>query len=183
MGFSASCNSDIYIYIHTSPATHRQKQTKNNPKRSEIFFFFIQEGKKHKMKQCNPEKLAYYTVSWRRGIVVMDFDCYTGNCGSIPAHGDSLGKWMNLRLGQPMPCEGNWVVSPRCWQVIDIQSVYSCENMLLSLLQFNHMEIENDSLFSSKTFFFTLFLLLLTILHLYIALMMMFISKSFCWIF
>ena len=50
----------------------------------------------------------------RRGIVVMDFDCYTGDRGSVPAHGDSLGKLMNLRLGQPMPCEGNRVVSPRC---------------------------------------------------------------------
>ena len=26
----------------------------------------------------------------RRGIVVMDFDCYTGNHGSIPTHGDSF---------------------------------------------------------------------------------------------
>ena len=41
-----------------------------------------------------------------RGIVAMDFDCYTGDRGSIPAHGDSLGKLMNLRLGQPMPVQG-----------------------------------------------------------------------------
>ena len=55
----------------------------------------------------------------RCGIVVMDFDCYTGDRSSIPTHSDSLGKWMNLRLGWPMPCEGNWVVSPRCWQDIN----------------------------------------------------------------
>ena len=65
---------------------------------------------------------------------------YTGDRSSIPAYGDSLGKWMNLRLDQPMPCEGNWVVSPRCWRDIDLQSVYNCENGLLSLLQFNHIE-------------------------------------------
>ena len=82
-----------------------------------------------------------------RGIVVMDFNCYTaGDRGSIPAQGDSLGKWMNLRLGQPMPYEGNWVVSPRCWRDIDLQSVYNCENGLLSLLQFNHIEIETNFL-------------------------------------
>ena len=57
-------------------------------------------------------------------------DCYTGDRGSIPTHGDSLGKWMNLRLGQPMPCEGNWVVSPKCWRDIDLYSVYNCENGL-----------------------------------------------------
>ena len=72
----------------------------------------------------------------------MNFDCYTGDRGSIPAHGDSLGKWMNLRLGQPMPCEGNRVVSPRCWRDIDLQNVYNCENGLLSLPQFNRIEIE-----------------------------------------
>ena len=45
-------------------------------------------------------------------------------------HSDWLSKWMNLRPGQPMPCEGkNWVVSPRCWQDIDLHSVYNCENM------------------------------------------------------
>ena len=49
------------------------------------------------------------------------------------------GKLMNLRPGQPMPCEGNWVVSLRCWQDIDLHSVYNCENELLSLMQFNHM--------------------------------------------
>ena len=40
-------------------------------------------------------------------IVVMDFDCYTDDCGSIPTHGDSHGKWLNLRPGQPIPCKGN----------------------------------------------------------------------------
>ena len=45
----------------------------------------------------------------------MHFDCYTGDHDLILGYGDSLGKWMNLRLGQPMPCEGNWVISPRCW--------------------------------------------------------------------
>ena len=81
----------------------------------------------------------------RRGIVVMDFDCYTGDRGSIPAHSDSLGNWMNLRLGQPMPCEGNRVVSPKCWWDIDLQSVNNCKNGLLSLLQFNHRENRNTS--------------------------------------
>ena len=28
----------------------------------------------------------------RHGIVVMDFDCYTGDRSSIPTNGDSLGK-------------------------------------------------------------------------------------------
>ena len=56
-------------------------------------------------------------------IVVMDFDCYTGDRGSIPTHGDSLDKWRNLRPGQPRPCEGNWVVSQRCWRDIDIVSI------------------------------------------------------------
>ena len=28
----------------------------------------------------------------RRGIVVMDFNCYTGDCDSIPTHSNSLGK-------------------------------------------------------------------------------------------
>ena len=28
----------------------------------------------------------------RRGIVVMDFDCYTGDRSLIPTHGDSLDK-------------------------------------------------------------------------------------------
>ena len=55
----------------------------------------------------------YNYIMWRRSIVVMDFDYYTGDHGSIPTHGDSLGKGMNLLPGQPMLCEGNWVVSPR----------------------------------------------------------------------
>ena len=65
----------------------------------------------------------------------MDFDCYTGDRGSIPAHGDLVGKWMNLCLDQPIPCGGNWVVSPRCWRHIDLQSVYNCENGLLPAIQ------------------------------------------------
>ena len=64
-------------------------------------------------------------IIWRRGLVVMDFDCYTGDHGSIPTHADSLGKWMNLRPGQPMPCEGYWVISPRCWRDIDLHSIVS----------------------------------------------------------
>ena len=45
---------------------------------------------------------------------VIDCDCYAGDCSSIPAHSDShVGKYMNLCTGQPVSCEGNWVVSPR----------------------------------------------------------------------
>ena len=89
-------------------------------------------------------KYKHYSISGRRrcGIVVMDFNYYTGNCGSISSHSNSLGKWMNLRLGKPMPCEGNWVVSPWClsWRDIDLHSFYKCENgLLLSLMQFNHI--------------------------------------------
>ena len=86
------------------------------------------------MKETNScfLRIAYTAFEWHRGIVVIDFDCYTGDRGLIPTHGDSLGKWMNLCLGQPMPCEGDWVVSPRCWQDIDLHSVYNCENGLLS---------------------------------------------------
>ena len=37
--------------------------------------------------------LLYHTTPSRhRGIVVMDFDCYTGDHGLIPAHRNSLGK-------------------------------------------------------------------------------------------
>ena len=49
----------------------------------------------------------------RHGTVVINLDSCTGDQGSIPTCGGSLGKWANLRPGQPMPCEGNWVVSPR----------------------------------------------------------------------
>ena len=70
----------------------------------------------------------------------MDFDCFTGNRSSIPTHSDSFGKWINLRPGQPKLCEECWVVSSRCWQDINLNSAYDCENGLLSLLQFNHME-------------------------------------------
>ena len=38
----------------------------------------------------------------RHGIVVIHFDCYTGNHSSIPTHSDSFGKWMNPRPGQPI---------------------------------------------------------------------------------
>ena len=38
-------------------------------------------------------------------------------------------NWINLCPGQPMPCEGNWVVSPRCWQDIDLHSVYIIAEM------------------------------------------------------
>ena len=72
---------------------------------------------------CNHESM------WRRVIVIMDFDFYTGDCGLIPTYGNSLGKWMNLHPDQPMPCEGNWVVSPRCWQDIDLHSVYIIAEM------------------------------------------------------
>ena len=75
------------------------------------------------------------------GTVVLVCDFYTGSCSSIPTHGDSLGKWMNLRPGQPMPCEGNWVIISRCWQDTYIHSAYNYQNGLLSLLQFNHIEI------------------------------------------
>ena len=81
----------------------------------------------------------------RRGLVVMDFDCYIGDRSSIPTQGDSLGKWMNLHPGQPMPCEGNWVVSPRCWRDIDLRSVYNWKNGLLSLMQFNHIHTYNPN--------------------------------------
>ena len=66
----------------------------------------------------------------------MEFDCYTGDCGSIPTHCDSLGKWHERTWA--MPCEGNWVVSSRCWREIELNTVYNCENELLSLKQFNH---------------------------------------------
>ena len=56
------------------------------------------------------------TLLRRCGIVDIVCDCYTGGHSSIPTHADSPGKWMNLRPGQPMPCEGNWVVSSRCWR-------------------------------------------------------------------
>ena len=65
----------------------------------------------------------------------MDFDCYTGDCSSIPTHDDSLGKWMNLCPSQPMICEGNWEVYPRCWRAINLHNVYNWENGLLRLNQ------------------------------------------------
>ena len=76
----------------------------------------------------------------RLGIVVMDFDCYTGDCSSIPTHDDSLSKWMNLCPSQPMLCEGNWEVNPRCWREINLHNVYNWENGLLRLSQFNQIE-------------------------------------------
>ena len=59
---------------------------------------------------------------------------------SIPTYGDSLGNWINLYRGQPIPYEGNWIVRLRCWWDINLHSVYSCNNWLLSLLQFNHIK-------------------------------------------
>ena len=50
----------------------------------------------------------------RFGIVVLDFDCYTGDRSSILTHRDSLGKWMNLT---PASWE-NWVVSSRCYRTL-----------------------------------------------------------------
>ena len=41
-----------------------------------------------------------------RDIVVMDLNCYIGDRSLILTHGASLGKGMNLRQGQLMPCEG-----------------------------------------------------------------------------
>ena len=74
-------------------------------------------------------------------------DCYTGDRSSIPTHDDSLIQWMNLRPGQPMLCEGNWVVNPRCWWDINLHSVYNCKNGLLSLLQFNHIQCRIQRIF------------------------------------
>ena len=50
------------------------------------------------------------------GIVGIVRDCYIGGCSSIPTHSDSIGKWMYLRPDQPMPCEGNRVISSKCWR-------------------------------------------------------------------
>ena len=99
------------------------------------FYFLLRSSNISSMKKniyYNNNKsvvtcMTYYTIKseaklWRLGIVVKDFDCCTGDRSSIPTRGDSLGKWMNLRLGQPMPCEGNWVVSPRCWQDINYKA-------------------------------------------------------------
>ena len=36
--------------------------------------------------------LALDSEKRRRDLVVMDFDCYTGDRGSIATHGDSLSK-------------------------------------------------------------------------------------------
>ena len=60
----------------------------------------------------------YYVIlffcSRRSSVVVTVPDCRLGDPGSIPTQCyDSLGKWMYLRPGQPIPCEGNWV--PSLW--------------------------------------------------------------------
>ena len=47
---------------------------------------------------------VFFTNIIRKQMIVL---C---NISSIPTHGNSLGKWMNLCPGQPMPCEGNWSV-------------------------------------------------------------------------
>ena len=86
-------------------------------------------------------------VTRRRGIVVMDFDCYTDDRGSIPTHGDSLVN--KPSLGSTYALWGNWVVSPRYWQDIDLHSVYNCENGLLSLRQVIYIYIYNKGLFTS----------------------------------
>ena len=47
------------------------------------------------MKKCRLAYVVYILLEdscdnlWRRVIVVMDFDCYTGVRGSIPAHGST----------------------------------------------------------------------------------------------
>ena len=82
-------------------------------------------------------RLPYDYALWYSVIVC---DCYKGGRSSIPTYGDSLGKWMNLCPGQPISCEGNCVVSSRCWR--DTNIVSNCENGLLSLLQFNQIKIE-----------------------------------------
>ena len=84
-------------------------------------------------KQFNTKKLMVpfwidillYSYRWSR------FD---------PLYDYSLGKWMNLRSDQRMPCEGNWVVSPRCWRNINLHGVYNCD----SLLQFNDIEYKKS---------------------------------------
>ena len=55
---------------------------------------------------------------------------------------DFIASLTTIHLGQPIPCEGNLVVSSMCWRDINLHSVYNCENGLLSILQFNHIEIE-----------------------------------------
>ena len=92
----------------------------------------------------------FLRVREQSGIVVMDFYCFTGDRSSIPTHDDSLGKWMNLRLGQPMPCEGNRVVSPRCWREIDLHIVYNHKNALP--LQFNYIENIEIHMAESESF-------------------------------
>ena len=47
--------------------------------------------------------------------------CIRDSCGIVV-------KWMNLLPGQPMPCEGNWVVSLRCWRDIDFSA--SCNSTI-----------------------------------------------------
>ena len=51
------------------------------------------------MKCDVKENLSYFhdleRAHRRRGIVFMDFDCCSGDRGSIPTHGVSLGKWIN----------------------------------------------------------------------------------------
>ena len=54
----------------------------------------------------------YSTINKMHNVVVISFDFRAGGRGSIPTRCcDSLGKWKYLRLGQPMPYEGNGVMS------------------------------------------------------------------------
>ena len=49
-----------------------------------IVFLYVNSNCK-----CNSALLQHTQKlhkEWRRGIVVMDFDCYTGDRGSIPTH-------------------------------------------------------------------------------------------------
>ena len=78
------------------------------------------------------------------GIVVMDFDCYTGDRGSIPTQLTAIHLASELTFARVNPClvREIWVVSLRCRRHIDLHRVYNCENRSLSFLQFNHIEIE-----------------------------------------
>ena len=68
-----------------------------------------------KINTYNLKTIGWCTKNKRRSsVVVIGLDCHPGGRGSILTRCcDSLGKWMYLRPGQPMPCEGNWV--PLLW--------------------------------------------------------------------
>ena len=97
-----------------------------------LFLFFVirRNGRFWFVKFSSCVRFRDYVVSTffrtftryrRRGIVVIYLGSWIGEEGSIPTHGGSLGKWTNLRPGQPMPCEGNLVVSPRCWRDTNLE--------------------------------------------------------------